>query len=326
MREQDDQLPAAPTPVNEKTKAAPAAASAVPPPPTLQQVRLEAPGWRPADLTTLFFVLFLTGLTIAGWPTIPHARLFLSFHAGVIIVLGALARFPIPAAPPILRLLRQFHPVPIYPLLFSELREIIPAVSWMDKDWLLIRLDQILCGGQPSVMLARFHHPLLTEILQVIYALFYFIPLGLAVLLVVKKRWILHDYYLFLTCYGFILSYLGYFLVPAIGPRFTIRDQYPFPLTGVWLYQFISDGLNRMEGINRDCFPSGHTMMTLVTLHFAFIYERGFFFRVLPVGGALIVATVYLRYHYGVDLLAGTLFYLFAYYTAKPVYRSLFRS
>src|SRR5690606_11695452 len=54
----------------------------------------------------------------------------------------------------------------------------------------------------------------------------------------------------------------------------------------------------------RDCFPSGHTGITLLVLGYAWREERRFFYAVLPVGVLLIVGTLAGRFHYGIDLVA----------------------
>jgi len=63
----------------------------------------------------------------------------------------------------------------------------------------------------------------------------------------------------------------------------------------------------------RDAFPSLHTAVTLLTLAFAFKYLRWLFWLLLPVCIGLLVATVYLRHHYVIDLIAGVFLALAAY-------------
>lgn len=283
------------------------------------------PGYRPADLATMTVTAILSLLLMTYYFLIPHAGLYLVMNLIILLFLAVLTKSPVIGSPAWKRFLRLWHPVLIFPFLFTELREIVPAVSPFDQDYLLIHLDNWLFGMQPSVALELIALPLLTEILQIIYATFYFIPLSLGILLVRHRKFKTYDYYLFLICYGFALSYTGYFLVPAIGPRFTLAQMYASPLEGLLLYQPLTDLLNYLESIHRDCFPSGHTMMTLVTLHFAFFHERRYFWWMLTPCGLLVFSTVYLRYHYGSDVLAGLLWYLLALLTAPVLYRVLLR-
>jgi len=71
----------------------------------------------------------------------------------------------------------------------------------------------------------------------------------------------------------------------------------------------------------RDVFPSGHTMMTLVLIYYAWRYRERVRWFVTVTGVLLIVATVYQRYHYVVDLIAGALFMVFCVWSAPRLNR-----
>jgi membrane-associated phospholipid phosphatase len=112
---------------------------------------------------------------------------------------------------------------------------------------------------------------------------------------------------IFVFVLGYYLSYIGYLLFPAIGPRFTMAQLYTVPLDGGVITDFLRDSLNNLEHNKRDCMPSGHTQIALITLGLAFRHSRKLFYIYLPMVLGLILATVYLRYHYVVDVLAGAL-------------------
>ncbi|HEY6953528.1 MAG TPA: phosphatase PAP2 family protein, partial [Bacteroidota bacterium] len=127
----------------------------------------------------------------------------------------------------------------------------------------------------------------------------------------------------FLIVYGFYLSYLGYFLLPAVGPRFTLHNfaDLDRDLPGIFFTHIfrgiinagesISASLpNPVEVVQRDVFPSGHTQLTLVCTYLAFHFKLKSRRFVAILAALLIVGTVYLRYHYVVDLLGGFLFFL----------------
>jgi membrane-associated phospholipid phosphatase len=123
--------------------------------------------------------------------------------------------------------------------------------------------------------------------------------------------------------FGFFVSYLLYFFMPAIGPRFTVHEfgSLNTELPGLWLTNTFRDMVNAGGGvfpgtenpaeiINRDCMPSGHTMMTFITIVIAFQFKSKYKWFVLIIGSSLIFSTVYLRYHYVVDVIAGVFFAL----------------
>jgi membrane-associated phospholipid phosphatase len=186
-------------------------------------------------------------------------------------------------------------------------------------------IDYRLFGVHPTIWLERVTWPPLTECFQISYATYYFWPIALGALLW-RKRWFdKYHFWVFVVALGFYLSYLGYIVVPATGPRFLpmIKDAQSGPLAGVWFYQTIRETLDRAEGITRDCFPSGHTELTLLTLYYARKFNRRFFWWMFVPASALIISTVYLRYHYVIDVVAGALVALIVIIFAKPLYRAL---
>ena len=64
-----------------------------------------------------------------------------------------------------------------------------------------------------------------------------------------------------------------------------------------------------------------HNAITLQTLLFAWLYVRWYFWIMLPLALSLFVATIYLRYHYVVDMLAGYVLALFVFWLAPKVER-----
>jgi membrane-associated phospholipid phosphatase len=104
---------------------------------------------------------------------------------------------------------------------------------------------------------------------------------------------------------GFYLSYIGYYITPVIGPRFTLNHLQSLPLTGIFSFDFIRNMIAQAEGIMRDCCPSGHAMISLLTVLLAWRYTRAFFPIAVIWAFLIIFSTVYLRYHYVTDLIVG---------------------
>ncbi|MCX7788677.1 MAG: phosphatase PAP2 family protein [Spirochaetes bacterium] len=220
---------------------------------------------------------------------------------------------------------RQIHAWYGFPLLVIIYKEMYWAVHALRDtlyDTYLIQIDRFLFGTDPTIELAKFAHPVLTEILQTVYVMFYFFPLTIGIALIRKNRYREFQYASFLILYGFFVSYLGYILFPAVGPRFTLHDFYATDreLPGIWLTPYLREFVNRGEGITgthpnavdlvqRDVFPSGHTLITLITIYLSFLFKSRTRFILAPLGMVLIFSTVYLRYHYVADLIgAGFLF------------------
>lgn len=186
---------------------------------------------------------------------------------------------------------------------YSRLNPLIDLVSPVPYDRDLQAIDAFLFGVQPSVWLEQFQRPWLTEILFIAYALFFFWQLALGILLFLRRdRHALADYLLTVLMF-YMLSYVSYVFVPAIGPRFDLAPFYTQELHGLWLADDIRRSFLHIPML-RDCFPSGHTGLTILVLFHAYKSRaRVFFWIMLPCAMLLIFSTVYCRFHYAIDLL-----------------------
>ncbi len=156
-------------------------------------------------------------------------------------------------------------------------------------------------------MLEKITTPLLTDIMQLAYTSYYFLPVILAIALKIEKEDSAFDRSLFLIMFCFYISYIGYMLMPALGPRYTINHLQNIELEGLFITLPLQEFLNRLEGIKRDAFPSGHTGVALTVLYLSFLFKKRYFWIFLPFVVVLIFSAVYCRYHYVVDVLGGVL-------------------
>lgn len=264
---------------------------------------------RPADAVTMIFLSLFALLTLTHYDSTASAGRLLLTYVSLLSIQVLFIKYP-----PERGVLKLAHdiafPVTAVFLVFDTMTQLVPGVNPRDIDYLLIRADYWLLGGYPTVWLERIVNPLLTEVLQLAYTSYYFLPVVLGVVLKTKKRDREFDESLTYILLCFYLSYVGYVLFPALGPRYTMNHLQSVPLEGAFLFEKIYGILNSIEGIKRDAFPSGHTAVTLVVLHLAFRHEKRLFCIYLPVTALLLLATVYCRYHYVVDVLGGVALYL----------------
>jgi membrane-associated phospholipid phosphatase len=211
--------------------------------------------------------------------------------------------------------------------IFNSLGDLIPSIWTHTSDDVLIRIDHTLFGVYPTVWMERLISPPLTALLQGAYISYYFMPISLGVVLIAKKK---HDEFedaLFGIVLCFYLSYIGYLLVPAVGPRFTLDHLQTTDLKAGPFIQEIQSVLNGLEHNKTDAFPSGHTAIALMTLYYAWKKkEKALSAVLLPAVLGLIFSTVYLRYHYGIDVLAGIALTVLTIYLAPKLSTHLSRA
>jgi hypothetical protein len=228
---------------------------------------------------------------------------------------SAVAYAIIALGPPVLRALARRYPEKkVFEFLASfwllpsviaahyALEPLLDALHPRLLDPVLARADLRLFGVHPSLVLGEQLGPALTEILLVCYYSYFVGPVALAVLFYFRGDRAKYDEYALALCFFFISNFILYAAVPAVGPRYYLSTIFDEPLRGLWLTPYL-DALMRTTVFARDCFPSGHTGVTLIMLIFAWRYRRTFFWIVLPVGTGLILGTLVGRFHYGIDLL-----------------------
>jgi membrane-associated phospholipid phosphatase len=236
----------------------------------------------------------------------------------------------------LLNFIHDWYPVIMIFLSFKEMYVVIQAFGRKDFDAEFIAIDRWMFGTDPTVWLSQYSFPLLTEILQIAYMSYYFLMLAIGYELFVRRDQRNFSFIMFTFLYGFYLSYLGYLSFPAVGPRFTLHDfdAMNTELPGLLLTNLFRDIINAGESIpkgvpnpialaQRDVFPSGHTQMTLIAMYFASMFKLRSRRYIYVSGILLIFSTVYLRYHYVIDVIGGMAFMLLTIWTAPILFKLL---
>jgi membrane-associated phospholipid phosphatase len=174
-----------------------------------------------------------------------------------------------------------------------------------DRDAALIALDQRLFGFQASVALQRIVSPALTSWMQFAYVFHLFnIPIVACFIYMRRPRARFRELMCGLLVVSF-LGLLGYILVPAIGPMYTLRGQYTVPLSTPLAVLNRQMEFMDFARIRRDVFPSLHVGISFVVWLYAWRNSRRLFWILSPVILSLWISTVYLRYHYLIDCVVG---------------------
>lgn len=219
---------------------------------------------------------------------------------------------------------RDWYVIGLLLIIYLENRRLIPLINPHDIDWLLIEMDRFLfLGHDPTILMEKITCPILTEVLQIIYASFYFLPLSLCLILYRKESPVEFHSVASTILMGFYLSFIGYYLTPAIGPRFTLANQQALPLSGLFLFDKLQYIIAQIEGVMRDCCPSGHALVSVLTMLLAWRSARGFFPVTLVWTALIIFSTVYLRYHYVADLIIGISLGFAVYRWGEPMARAI---
>lgn len=279
----------------------------------------------PAELYTLSMLALFTSLALIYYAGIVNSYQWIVYNVLISIVVyfvASIDRFGNSGKH--FRLFRRLYTVLIVFFIYSQAQVYIRVINPALYDEYLIGWDRFIFGTDPTHYISKFTNPVLTEFFQFAYFTFFFMPVLLALELYLTKRDEEFDNLVGIIVFSFFFSYLMYFFMPAIGPRFTLHeyhtigDEMPGLLLTDFFRQFIDSGGGIPHGIanpelfvNRDCMPSGHTWITLVNIYMAYKYKAKTRWIFYILGFSLIISTIYLRYHYVVDVMAGMVFALF---------------
>lgn len=189
-------------------------------------------------------------------------------------------------------------------------REMLPLLNPASLDNVLHGLGITLFGAEPALVLDRVVSNLTTEWFAFFYFGYFFVLAVhvIPILFMVRSQRLLGEF-TFGMLYLFCIGHTLYVLVPGYGPYHAIATEFQNTLpNGLWLdvvMQTVDEG-----GALKDIFPSLHTAAPLFIALFSFRHRALIPFRytwpvVLFFSLNIIVATMFLRWHWIIDVVAG---------------------
>jgi hypothetical protein len=194
---------------------------------------------------------------------------------------------------------------------YFELRVILPAASARAVDPSLHAFDLRVFGVEPSIAWDHFVSPQTIEWFAFFYFGYFFI-LALHVLpfMFLGKNLDVLARFALGTSIVFCTGHMTYILVPGYGPYAYLAADFHHPIVGGTFWRLVQEAV-ASAGAQKDIFPSLHTAVPTFFALFQFRYRRQQWpFRYTwPVAAfcalQIIGATMFLRWHYLVDIVAG---------------------
>lgn len=221
--------------------------------------------------------------------------------------------------------LRHFYPVLLYVVFYRESGMLSQMFVSGYLDPVVIRWEQALFGSQPSMQfMADLPWLPASEVFYAAYFSYYVMIAGVGLTLFLRRREAFFHYVSVLS-FVFYVCYLIYIFLPVIGPRVFSRSLGGFTLpldvqefvapAALSFPQQITHGFFfRVMALIYDVFeapgaalPSSHVAASICTVWFSFRYRLRIRHVHLVMVVLLCLSTVYCRYHYVIDVLAGLL-------------------
>lgn len=187
-------------------------------------------------------------------------------------------------------------------ILFVALREISPLINPHGKlDGLLHDIDCFLFGEYPGFIFDIVLPSFLTEFMSFFYLLF-LAQLFFFFIYYLLYRPNLPFFMGLMSLYA--IGFMGYIFIPAVGPYATLHFEHA--LEGYRFYELLSENYTLGSNLT-DVFPSLHCAVSAYILIFNYFVHR-FWYRIWVFPTIILwCSTIYLRYHYAIDCIAGLL-------------------
>ena len=270
------------------------------------------------DYVNLAFYLFMLTLILINTDKIPMSDVMLLMYLSIIV--GTVFLIANEHINSLFRFLRFFYPYIFIGFVFESLGFIVPFVNPHNKDQILISIDRFILGSDAALIFNVFNAKGIVDYLQISYLAYYVLPIVIILYLYKKNKIKRLSFTLFALSLGYYISYLGYIFLPAIGPRYTLSYLTHIPLQGGTVFKIVHPILNSLEHIKQDCFPSGHTEISLLVFLLFWEEDKRIALLILPIVLSLILATLVLRYHYFADVISGVIVAFFVYFVSKAIF------
>ncbi len=268
-------------------------------------VRRGLQGAQPYDAVFLLYVAF-SGLLIlvVGWRLSVPLWLGLTAAHLVIIAIGLWWSGRPLSGPSVAGFFRDVYPALFVTFLYWELRYLAQLFSNGYHDPFVVRLEELVFGEQLAVTFSqRLPNFWVSELMHFFYGLYWvLLPLA-AVALYLRGRLRGFRELVYVELCVFFACYLVFIFFPVAGPHYQFPEiggelaAGPFYRLVHWV---LADG-----GSKGAAFPSSHVAVAVTILLVTWRHDRAVCGWMTPLVIGLTIGTVYGRFHYGIDALAG---------------------
>ncbi|MFI5308053.1 MAG: phosphatase PAP2 family protein, partial [Polyangiales bacterium] len=195
---------------------------------------------------------------------------------------------------------------------FFQLQYVLPTATHYALDAQIYSLDKAVFGFEPAEVWDRFVTPATTDWFSFFYY-GYFLILAAHVLpfMFFARDMEIFGEFSFGILFLFCVGHTVYLLVPGYGPYLYLAGHFHHALNGPFFWRLVKETVDSVDGAARkDIFPSLHTAAPTFLALFSFRHRRAMPFKLtwplLAVfASQIIIATMFLRWHYLIDICAG---------------------
>jgi len=257
------------------------------------------------DRNLIIYLALLSVLILIFGRNIDHWTFLFLLHLSFIILLFMLIPWLDKQKGPFFKFIRYWYIIIGLPYLYYDIGLYVHLIFSDIFDKIILFQEIWAFGTMPNIWLQQYVTPVLTEIMQVSYGIYWItIPLG-GFIFYLRHQYDLYERLLHYVTFTFFFSYFCFIFFPVAGPRFVLADQITVSYEGLFLTKLLR-GFVKDFGFRGGAFPSSHVAIAVVILIYIWHFKPKIAIGVfLPLVIALSLATVYGQYHYFTDVFTG---------------------
>ena len=273
------------------------------------------------DIFFFAYLILTSLLIIAGWNKAVNPLDLLMIRLVIVLGIFVLLAIEKKTTSKIVQLIRYTYPLILSGYFYQE-TAFYNKLFFSNLDPLLEKLDFALFGFQPSLIFSeRASSLLFSELMYFGYFSFYI----LIIIFVVVFYFFKNDEFIKTVFYfsaSFYLFYLFFAFFPSAGPQF----YYPSPenvLPKAFIFDKIMHFIQYIGEQPTGAFPSSHVGISIIYLMLVRKASVTIYWISIPIVFLLILATVYIKAHFVVDVIGGVLFAPIFLFLSKRIYWSI---
>lgn len=215
-----------------------------------------------------------------------------------------------------LQFVHLFYPILLLTYFYGETAQFNQLIFAENLDPIFYNLEELVFGFQPSLEFSiRFPQKWFSELLNFGYFSYYILTFGVSFTFFILRSAQVEKV-IFIIITSFFIYYLVFLIFPVVGPQYYFRS----PLSDAADSGIFSRAVKLVQYYGEyptGAFPSSHVGMVVIFLYLSFKNISWLFWIIMPLFALILMATVYIKAHYAIDVIAGLLSAPIVYYLAN---------
>ena len=277
----------------------------------------------PLDIVTILYILLSGIYIIAGANHLQDLLPHFTVRVGILFLIFVVAflnkRYQ---ENKLILFFKNLYPLLFLGFFYTETGYMKNIIFSQNLDIHVCAAEHSFWGCQPSLEFSKvMSQGWFNEIMNICYFSYYLITGVVCISLYLKKP--LESYKgIFIVVFSFYMYYIVFAIFPVVGPQYHIpsamETSEPPYFFGKIMHHIIA---NYEEPTG--AFPSSHVGIAIILSYIAFKHLKKIFYISLPFVIGICFATVYLKAHYLLDVLAGILSVPVFIWLSQLVYKKL---